>query len=168
MCIRDSLLGRTLVGMRVRDAIQAIDLLTELPEVDPARIACVGLSWGGTHAMWTTALDDRIAAAVVSGAFGLFTDTMIESDECPCQVVPGLLPVADLPDIVSLIAPRPLLLQSGFADQHATPVVVSEAFAVVKQAYAVSGAPAAVQLDQFAGGHVFRTDPALDWLDARL
>ena len=156
------LLGRTLVGMRVRDAIQAVDLLTQLPEVDPARIACVGLSWGGTHAMWTTALDDRIATAVVSGAFGLFADTLIESDECPCQVVPGLLPVADLPDIVSLIAPRPLLLQSGLADQHATPDVVAEAYALVQRAYAVAGAPDAVELDQFAGGHVFRVDPALD------
>jgi hypothetical protein len=118
--------------------------------------------------MWTAAIDERIATAVVSGAFSRFADTLIESDECACQVVPGLLPVADLPDVISLIAPRPLLLQQGLADQHATPAVVAEAFAVVRRAYAVAGAPNAVELDQFAGGHVFRTDPALDWLDARL
>lgn len=162
------LLGKTLVGMRVRDATRAIDLLTELPGVDPARIGCVGLSWGGTHTMWTAALDDRVAAAVVAGAFGRFADSLVESSECACQYVPGLLPVADLPDIVSLLAPRPLLLQSGLADQHATPSVVAGAFEVVRRAYAVAGAPANVELDQFAGGHVFRTDPALDWLDGRL
>ncbi len=162
------LLGRTLVGMRVRDAIQAIDLLTELPGVDPARIACVGLSWGGTHAMWTAALDERVAATVVSCAFGRLADSLIESSECPCQYVPGLLAVADLPDIVSLIAPRPLLIQAGLADQHATPTMVAEAFEVVRRAYAIAAAPDAVALDQFAGGHVFQAGPALDWLDGRV
>ncbi|CAA9542671.1 MAG: hypothetical protein AVDCRST_MAG70-240 [uncultured Thermomicrobiales bacterium] len=162
------LLGTTLVGMRVRDAMRAIDLLVGLPDVDPTRVGCVGLSWGGTHTMWTAALDDRVAAAVVSGAFGRLADSLIESSECPCQVVPGLLPVADLPDIVSLIAPRPLLLQSGLADQHYTPEVVAEAFGVVRQAYAVAGAPGCVALDQFAGGHVFRTEAAVDWLNGRL
>lgn len=162
------LLGRTLVGMRVWDATRAIDVLTGLPDVDPDRIACVGLSWGGTHAMWTAALDERIAAAVISGAFGRLADSLIESAECPCQYVPGLLRVADLPDIVSLIAPRPLLIQSGLTDQHATNEVVDEAFTVVERAYAVAGAPAALAIDRFDGGHVFRTDPALVWLDDRV
>ena len=162
------LLGRTLVGMRVWDAMRAIDLLTELPDVDPARIGCVGLSWGGTHTMWTAALDERISAAVISGAFGRFADSLIESSECACQYVPGLLTVADLPDIVALIAPRPLLLQSGLADQHYTPAVVQQAFGVVQYAYALAGAPESAELDQFAGGHVFREEPAMDWLDGRL
>ena len=162
------LLGRTLVGMRVWDATRAIDVLTGLPDVDPDRIACVGLSWGGTHTMWTAALDERIAAAVISGAFGRFMDCLIESAECACQYVPGLLRVADLPDIVSLIAPRPLLIQSGLTDQHATNEVVDEAFTVVERAYAVAGAPAVLEIDRFDGGHAFQTDPAIDWLDDRL
>lgn len=162
------LLGRTLVGMRVHDAIRGVDLLASLPEVDPARIGCVGLSWGGTHTMWAAALDERIAAAVISGAFGRFADSLIESAECACQYVPGLLPVADLPDVVSLIAPRPLLLQQGRDDQHASREVVDEAFGVVERAYAAAGAPANVALDRFDGGHVFRAGPALDWLDGRV
>ena len=162
------LLGTTLVGMRVRDAMRAIDLLVGMPDVDPARVGCVGLSWGGTHTMWTAALDGRVAAAVISGAFGRLADSLIESSECACQVVPGLLSVADLPDIVSLIAPRPLLLQSGLADQHYTPEVVAEAFVVVRRAYALAGARESVALDQFAGGHVFGTEAAVDWLNGRL
>lgn len=162
------LLGKTLVGMRVWDAFRAIDLLAGLPGVDPARIGCAGLSWGGTQTMWTAALDDRIAAAVISGAFGRLADSLIESSECACQYVPGLLPVADLPDIVALIAPRSLLIQSGLTDQHSTPEVVGEAFETVSRAYAVAGVPGSVELDQFAGGHVFQTESALAWLDGRL
>jgi len=35
------LLGKTLVGMRVWDAMRAVDYLQTRPEVDPQRIACV-------------------------------------------------------------------------------------------------------------------------------
>jgi hypothetical protein len=118
--------------------------------------------------MYAAALDERISASIISGAFGRFADALIESAECACQYVPGLLRLADLPDIVSLIAPRPLLIQSGLDDQHYTREVVDEAHGVVERAYTLSGAAASVALDRFDGGHVFNMGPALDWLDGRV
>lgn len=159
------LVGKTLVGLRTWDTIRAIDFLQSLPEVDPSRIACVGLSWGGTQTMYTAALDERVRVSVISGAFGTFKDALIDASECPCQYVPRLLGTADLPDIVSLIAPRPLLLESGTGDQHYTIEVVRDAYRTVERAYEVVSAPAHVAIDIFDGGHRFNGEKALPWLD---
>jgi len=159
------LLGKILVGLRVWDAMRSIDYLMSRPEVDSSRIGCMGLSSGGTHTMFTAALDERIRVAVISGAFGTFKDTLLEAEECPCQYVPHLLRVADLPDIVSLIAPRPLLIEQGADDPHATLEVVRGAFGRVRRAYQVAGSEERVALDNFPGGHRFDGGQALPWLD---
>ena len=159
------LLGRTLVGGRVWDAMRAVDYLQSRPEVDPARIGCVGFSWGGTHTMWTAALDERIATAVISGAFGTFGETLIEADECPCQYVPGVLWVADLPDLVAAIVPRPLLIEQGRDDPLASPATMRTAQARVRDAYDLLGAGERLALDRFAGGHRFGGGQAFAWID---
>lgn len=159
------LLGKTLVGMRVWDAMRAVDYLEGRPEVDPRRIGCVGFSWGGTQTIWTAALDQRIAAAVVSGAFGSFAETLLAADECPCQYVPGILAVADLADIVAAIAPRPLLIEQGRDDPIASATTVREAYARVRGAYGVLGVGDRLALDRFAGGHRFDGGRAFAWLD---
>ncbi|MEM3694004.1 MAG: alpha/beta hydrolase family protein [Candidatus Bathyarchaeia archaeon] len=94
------LFGRTVVGMRVWDAMRSLDYLETLPDVDPERIGCLGLSWGGTWTVYTSALDERIKAAIVSGYFSSFRDMLIERSCCPCQYVPGIRFYADFPDIV--------------------------------------------------------------------
>jgi len=159
------LLGKTLVGMRVWDAMRAIDYIRTRPEVDPARLACVGLSWGGTHTMYTTALDPRIRVAVVSGYFSTFKDTLIERGCCPCQYVPSILGVADLPDVVGLIAPRPLLIENGAEDPLYTREVVETSFQKLRHIYEVAGAADRVALDMFEGGHRWNGALAYDWLD---
>lgn len=159
------LLGKTLVGMRVWDAMRAIDYLQTRPEVDPERIGCVGFSWGGTHTIYTAALDERVKAAVVSGYFGTFGEMLIEAEECPCQYVPRLLRYADLPDLVSLIAPRPLLIEHGTEDPQATTEVVQDAYGRVEGAYRLLGAADQLDLDLFPGGHRFSGRNAFDWMD---
>lgn len=162
------LLGKVLVGLRVWDAMRAIDYLQARPEVDPTRIGCLGLSWGGTHTMYTAALDERIRAAVISGAFGTFKDALIDAEECSCQYVPSLLCHADLPDITALIAPRPLLIESGDDDPHYTREVVNVAYATLQGAYRLLGAEGILAIDRFPGNHRFNGLHAYPWLDARL
>ncbi len=159
------LLGKTLVGMRVWDAMRAIDLLEGRPEVDPNRIACVGLSWGGTHTTYTTALDPRIKVAVVSGYFDSFQDALIERGCCPCQYVPNILTVADLPDIAGLIAPRPLLIECGLDDPLYTTSVVEAEYARLRGIYEVAGAADRVAFDLFPGAHRWSGALSYDWVD---
>jgi dienelactone hydrolase len=159
------LLGKTLVGMRVWDAMRAVDYLRGRDEVDPDRIGCVGLSWGGTHTIYTAALDPRIKVAVVSGYFSSFRDALIDRPNCPCQYIPNILTVADLPDLVGLIAPRPLLVESGAEDPLYTPSVVLEEYRKLARLYEVAGVPDRVTLDVFRGAHRWSGEAAFPWLD---
>ncbi|MCU0259474.1 MAG: alpha/beta fold hydrolase [Ilumatobacteraceae bacterium] len=52
------------------DIDAAVDLLRTRPDVDPTRIAVVGLSMGGEEAIGAAAADPRIAAVVAEGATG--------------------------------------------------------------------------------------------------
>ena len=52
------------------DVAAAVDLLQSRPDVDPARIAAVGLSMGGEEAIGAAAADPRIRAVVAEGATG--------------------------------------------------------------------------------------------------
>ncbi|MDQ3695544.1 MAG: dienelactone hydrolase family protein [Chloroflexota bacterium] len=158
------LLGKVLVGLRAWDAMRAIDYLQTLPHVDPARIGCIGFSWGGTHTMYTAALDDRVRVAVISGAFGSFKDALIDAPECPCQYVPNLLQWADLADIVALIAPRPLLIEQGADDPHYTREVAHAEYERVRRLYALLGHAERVAFDPLPGNHRFGGDTAGAWL----
>jgi len=50
--------GRTLWGMMVRDDLLALNYLASRPEVDPGRIAAMGMSMGSTRTWWAAALDE--------------------------------------------------------------------------------------------------------------
>jgi cephalosporin-C deacetylase-like acetyl esterase len=56
--------GQVLWGMMVYDSLRALDYLVARPEVDPSRVATVGLSMGSTMVWWTAALDERIKVCV--------------------------------------------------------------------------------------------------------
>lgn len=159
------LMGKILVGMRVWDAMRAIDYMQTRREVDPDRIGCVGLSWGGTHTSYTSALDDRIKVAVVSGYFSSFEDILIDRGCCPCQYVPNILHYADFPDVISLIAPRPLLIENGIDDPLYTYEVVAEEYKKVQKVYDVLKIPDKVDIDMFKGDHKFSGAKAFDWFE---
>ena len=59
------LLGTSLARYRIWDGMRAIDYLTSLPEVDAARIGCVGNSGGGTLTAYIAALDPRVAVSAI-------------------------------------------------------------------------------------------------------
>ena len=61
------LFGDNLLTLNVWDARCAVSYLQSRPEVDPDRIGCAGLSYGGTMTLFTTVLDERIKCAVISG-----------------------------------------------------------------------------------------------------
>lgn len=46
--------------------LRCVDLLCDLPDVDPARIAAIGHSLGGHNAIWLSVVDERIRVTVSS------------------------------------------------------------------------------------------------------
>ena len=77
----------------------------------------VGLSYGGTLALFLAAYDNRVAAAVVSGYLSSWAAShAIPFNMCGSQVLPGVLGRLEHLDIAALVAPRPMLVETGTDD----------------------------------------------------
>jgi dienelactone hydrolase len=110
-------MGRSLTGLWTWDLMRLIDYIVTREDCDPERIGCGGLSGGGLQTLWVTAMDDRIKCAVVSGYFYGYKDSLLRlSVNCGCNYVPHLWEYADMGDLGALIAPRPLLIETGSLD----------------------------------------------------
>ena len=161
-------LGYTHTGLRLLDDRRALSVLAAWPGVDGARLGAVGLSEGGKRALFLAAFDDRVRVAVVSGYFTTIRDEVAIWDRLGgwdlCNALPGLLHVADLPEIAALVAPRPLLVQNGREDRLYDLRAVEDGFARLDRAYAGSGAAGKVALDLFDGGHRFVHEAPQAWL----
>jgi dienelactone hydrolase len=142
-----------------------IDYLQSRSEVDPTRIGCVGLSWGGTHTMYAAALDKRFRVAVISGYFDCFKDMLIDAVCCPCQYIPNLLNYAELTDIMVLIASRPLLIENGLEDPFYTLEVVEQEYRKVECVYRLLDVPDRLDIDLFESAHGFSGRKGFDWVD---
>lgn len=116
-----SMYGINVLDLHIQDAQAALDILLARPEVDPARVGCLGNSYGGRTAMWVAIHDRRIRACVASGCMNTFRERSLKLRACGIQYPFGLLKYGDVPELFGLIAPRPLQLQAGRKDGLITP-----------------------------------------------
>lgn len=158
------MLGRTLVGYRVWDLMRVIDYLEARPDVDASRVGCMGISGGGTTVLFAAALDDRIKASVVSGYLNTFRDSILSVEHCICNLIPGILRYAEMPDIAALIAPKPLLIEAGTRDPIFPLRGVEKAYRKLRQVYGLLGVPDRLDIDIFEGEHEISGRKAYRWL----
>ncbi len=158
------LLGQTMVGWRVYDAMRAFDYLATRPEIDTSRLGVMGISGGGTTTFFTSAIDTRVKAAVVSGYFNTFRDSILSLSHCIDNYIPNVLQYAEMYDIAGLIAPRALFVESGTEDTifpiEATRFAVSAAKAIFKHFEADDR----LGLEVFEAGHSFHGVGAFEFL----
>jgi dienelactone hydrolase len=147
------MLGETVLGWRVWDAMRALDLLAARPGVDPGRLGVAGISGGGTTALFTAALDERVRAAVISGYLNTFADSILAVHHCIDNYVPGLALVADMADVAALIAPRALFVENGREDEIFPVAGFDAAVARLREVYAAAGVPGRFSAHVFPGGH---------------
>ncbi len=84
--------GMSPLAQNLWDLARALDVLEAHPLVDPARLGMAGLSYGGTVTLFLAALDERVAAAVVSGYFSSWAEShKMPWNMCGSQVLPGML-----------------------------------------------------------------------------
>lgn len=112
--------GKTLWGMMVRDDLLALNYLVSRPEVDPNRIAAMGMSMGSTRTWWAAALDERIKAAVSVCCLTRYQNLIWHGDVRLHGIyyyVPNMLKERiDAESVVGLIAPRAHLTLTGDQD----------------------------------------------------
>lgn len=158
------LLGKTLLGLRVYDIMRLIDYIRTRPEPLTETLGCVGLSGGGMLTLFSTALDSRITCAVVSGYFNTFRDSIMAVRHCLCNFVPGIVRVAEMADIAGLVAPRPLLIETGTRDPIFPHNATRQAYQTLQATYSVFGAARHLDMDVFEGEHAWGGAKAYDWL----
>lgn len=111
-------LGRHIIGYEVQKVLSLMDYFSTQAEQMPVLVA--GLGEGGMIALYSGAIDTRIASVYVWGYFGprenLWSEPIYRN-------LFGLLPEFGDAEIASLIAPRPLVVQQlGFPSVPLTPV----------------------------------------------
>ena len=110
-------LGETVVGMCIWDLMRLIDYIETREELDVTRIGCMGFSGGGMQALWLAAMEDRVKYTITSGYFYGYKDSLLElNGNCSCNYVPHLWEYIDMGDLGALVAPRPMMIESGAKD----------------------------------------------------
>ena len=67
--------------------------------------------------LWASIFDSRICCAVISGYFYGYKEALIDGHmNCSCNYVPHLYEHVDMGDLGALLAPMPLLIETGDAD----------------------------------------------------
>lgn len=165
-------LGRSVTGMWVWDIHRLIDYIRTRKDCDGDRIGCAGLSGGGLQTLWSTALDDRIRAAVVSGYFYGYQQSLLELyGNCSCNYVPHVFETVDMGDLAALIAPRPLMIETGTRDPLNGAGGVNNVLPQVRiaaRAYRLLGAAKNLNHDIFEGVHRWHGKNSVPWLVRQL
>ncbi|MEZ4631310.1 MAG: alpha/beta hydrolase family protein [Deinococcales bacterium] len=157
-------LGGSILGIRVRDSRRLLDYLSQRSECDSKNFAVMGLSGGGMVAFFTSCLDKHIKAAVISGYFARFQDSIHAMSHCACNYVHNLHQFGEIDDLAALIAPRPLFIEAGTRDPIFPIDSVKKSFARIEQIYQLFKAQDVLDKDYFEGRHRLQGDKAYDFL----
>ncbi|NIK76199.1 dienelactone hydrolase [Paenibacillus castaneae] len=158
------MLGKTLTGLRVAEALEAFRYLTSRPEVNVDRMGLMGFSGGGLIGYIAAVLEDRVNATVLTGFANTVKDSIFAVRHCLDNYTPGLLLHAELPELIGLIAPRPLFLESGEHDPIFPVAGFRKAAAEIQAIYEAEGAGDKLESDVFPGAHEISGRLAYDWL----
>jgi len=165
-------LGQTVTGMWAWDLCKLIDYIQTREDCIPDRIGCAGLSGGGLQTLWASALDKRIKCAVISGyLYGCKESLLDLYINCSCNYVPHLYEYVDMGDIAALIAPRPLLVETGTEDplNGASGLAnVRSQMRTIRKAYRLSAAQRMLKHDVFEGEHRWNGVKAIPWMKRHL
>lgn len=149
--------GATWPGILLWDDMRTVDFLLTLPEVDPERLGCVGLSMGGYRGALLGALDDRVKATCIVGWMSTLPEMLenhVQQHSWSC-FIPGQTRLLDWPDLVSLHAPRPLLVMQGSQDELFPLHGYQKAAERLRSIYAKAGAPGNLDIGLFDLPHMF-------------
>lgn len=165
MCYR-LLRGDTLMRKVLSDSACGISLLRAQPLVDPERVGIMGHSYGGNTVLFHAALDERLRFACSSGAACSYQHKMAAQIGIEmAEVIPGFVRHYDIPDLVTCIAPRPVLIVSATEDvfsQDADKIITT-----ARQACTALGIATHIEHHRYQGEHALtpeRFGRIVDWL----
>ena len=161
--------GRPLLTQSIFDGMRCVDVLAKHPHVDPRRMGVIGLSQGGTMASHLLINEPRLRAGVVSGYISTLRGDALTmrgcGNTCGAQHVPGLLRHGDLPDMLGLICPKPVLFEMGRQETCFHYPDMTKAYATVEKIYRAAGRSECIARDDHPNGHRWSGAKAWEWLE---
>ncbi len=137
------MLGRPLLGERVWDVLQAVEVAATLPERDGGRIRLQGQGSAALLALFAGALDERIHRTVCCNMLVSYESLVMNKyfrwhSSC---LIPGVLRSFDLPLVAALVAPRILSLYDTVDEmkQVMPPTRVREIYQPAEAVYRMRG-----------------------------
>jgi len=122
---------QNMMGLQTYNSIRTLDWFSELPDVDPKRIAVTGASGGGTQTFILCAIDPRPAVAFPA----VMVSTAMQGG-CTCENACYLRVGTGNIEIAALISPRPLGMTA--ADDW-TKEIATKGLPELKQHYKMLG-----------------------------
>lgn len=139
--------GITLQGMIVAESNAWIEWLANQPFVDPGQIGACGNSGGGTLTLFLTATNKRLSAVASCGYPSTFSYVhQKEKKHCCCNLFKGCAHLADMWEIYSAFAPKPLMLNCGECDSLFPADIFRSVARKVRTVYAQTGNPDALTI----------------------
>lgn len=155
--------GTSILAIELWKILRGLDQVLKRKEVDPGRVAMMGLSYGGLYTQYAAALDKRIAVAV-SSCF--FNDRALYPHADWCFF--NHLNVLTDPEICALICPRALMIEVGRQDQHFSVEGARSQVKDVAVHWRKLGIPEKFVYTEFEGGHEFRGRRAFQFVKRHL
>ena len=137
--------GIDLSAYMTYDDIAGTEFLASLPEVDTARIGCMGCSMGAYRAWMLSALSDRIKAGAAV-CWMVTTDEQMSFNYSRTEnggfanCFPGLRRWLDYPHVASMACPKAMLFINGSQDKLFPVPGVEKAFKVMHDTWKSQGA----------------------------
>jgi dienelactone hydrolase len=170
-------LGMSHAGLIAWEDMRAAEFLASRPEVDPKRVAAMGLSMGSFRTWQVAALSDHIAAGVaicwLNTVKGLMVpgNNQTRGQSAFTMTHPGLFNYLDYADVASLACPKPMLFYNGEQDPLFPVPGVKEAYAKLHQVWSSQHADDRLVTRLWNVPHIFdreMQDEAFAWLDKQL
>ena len=162
--------GTTWPGILFHGDRVSVDYLLTRAEVDPARIGCIGLSIGGFRSAHLFGLDPRISVGVDAGwmtSYSKQIDNHLRHHTWMIYV-PGQLSFLDLPDVVTLSIPKPLMIINCKQDQLYTMTAMEAAADKIGEVYEKADASDRFLVKWYDVPHLFNVEmqnDAIEWLE---
>lgn len=163
----------TLPGIELVRVQNLLDIVLTDTRIDSQKVGMWGVSLGGMATMFWMPLEPRIGAGVVSAWFNHRRNKMAVPDErysCFLETnedhafFNGWLTEFTDHDVVSLICPRPLLIQHGKKDGIAYWPQVIEEYNIAKKHYEKLNIPERIEIDLHEGGHEAIINSGIEFL----
>ena len=153
------LIGRTVIGERVWDAMRVLDAVSERFDfLDLTELICTGNSGGGTATYYLSCLDERIKISAPSCAVCEFESSIAAVPHCMCNNVPRIKKYFEMGDLGGMIAPRQLIIAAGKFDPDFPISGTKASFARIRALYSAAGAEDNCRLLVGENAHYYYAD----------